>query len=53
MAYIFLDESGGLGFDFSKKRTTKFFVITLLFSKSDRAIEKCVRATHRSLRKKI
>lgn len=31
MAYIFLDESGDLGFDFSKKKTSKFFVISFLF----------------------
>ena len=29
MAYIFLDESGDLGFDFSKKNTSKVFIITL------------------------
>ena len=28
VAYIFLDESGDLGFDFEKKRTTKYFVVT-------------------------
>jgi len=52
MAYIFLDESGDLGFDFSKKRTTKFFIITVLFSQTKRPIEKCVRNIHRNLRKK-
>ncbi len=52
MAYIFLDESGDLGFDFSKKRTTKFFVITFLFTKNKRPIEKVVRKIHSGLRKK-
>jgi hypothetical protein len=28
--YIYLDESGNLDFDFSKKGATQFFVITLL-----------------------
>jgi len=52
MAYIFLDESGDLGFDFSKKKTTRFFIITILFTQSKRPIEKCVRLVHRSLREK-
>jgi hypothetical protein len=52
MAYILLDESGDLGFDFSKKKTTRFFIITILFTQSKRPIEKCVRLVHRSLREK-
>lgn len=31
MAYIFLDESGDLGFDFSKKKTSQYFIISFLF----------------------
>lgn len=30
MAYIFMDESGDLGFDFSKQKTSRYFVITFL-----------------------
>lgn len=52
MAYIFLDESGDLGFDFTKKRTTQFFVITLLFTENKRPIEKCVKRVHSQLRAK-
>ncbi|MDO8747829.1 MAG: DUF3800 domain-containing protein [Candidatus Omnitrophota bacterium] len=52
MAYIFLDESGDLGFDFSKQKTSKFFVITVLFVISKRPLEKCVRTVHRGLRQK-
>jgi len=52
MAYILLDESGDLGFDFTKKGTTKYFLITFLFCKNKRPIEKCVRKTHASLKKK-
>ncbi len=52
MAYIFLDESGDLGFDFAKQRTTKFFLITFLFTDSQRPIEKLIREIHRNLRKK-
>lgn len=52
MAYIFLDESGDLGFNFAKQRTTKFFVVTLLFVDNKRPIEKLITSIHRNLRKK-
>jgi Protein of unknown function (DUF3800) len=52
MAYIFLDESGDLGFDFFKKRTSKFFVVTILFADQKRPIEKLIRKVHAGLRKK-
>ncbi|MCK5061992.1 DUF3800 domain-containing protein [Candidatus Parcubacteria bacterium] len=52
MAYIFLDESGDLGFDFSKKRTSKIFIITCLFAPKKRKIEKIVSKTHAELKKK-
>lgn len=42
MAYIFLDESGDLGFNFQKSKTTKFFVLTFLFVENKRPIEKIV-----------
>lgn len=43
MAYIFLDESGDLGFDFSKKKTSKFFVVTFLFIKNKHPIERLIK----------
>ena len=52
MAYIFLDESGDLGFDFTKKRTSQYFVITILFAKEKRPIEKIVKIVHSGLKKK-
>ena len=52
MGYIFLDESGDLGFDFSKKRTSKIFIITCLFVSKKRKIEKIVSKTHAELKKK-
>jgi len=52
MAYIFLDESGDLGFDFQKKKTSKFFVVTCLFTENKRPIEKIVKKTHSELKKK-
>jgi len=52
MAYIFLDESGDLGFNFKNKKTSKIFVITCLFSENKRPLEKIVKKTHLELRKK-
>lgn len=52
MAYILLDESGDLGFDFDKKGTTNYFLITFLFCENKRPIEKCVKKTYKTLRKK-
>jgi len=52
MSYIFLDESGDLGFDFKKKRTTKFFIVTVLFTENKRQIEKIIKQVHSGLRKK-
>jgi hypothetical protein len=52
MAYIFLDESGDLGFDFDKKKTSRFFIVTCLFADNKRPIEKIVRKIHSELKKK-
>ena len=52
MAYIFLDESGDLGFNFKKKRTSLFFVVTCLFVENKRPIEKIIKKTHSELKKK-
>ena len=52
MAYIFLDESGDLGFDFKKKKTSKFFIVTCLFTESKAPIEKIVKKTHSELKLK-
>lgn len=52
MAYIFLDESGDLGFDFMKKKTSKFFIVTVLFVEQKRPVEKLIRKVHAGLRKK-
>ncbi len=52
MPYIFMDESGNLGFNFDKRGTTSYFLITFLFTRSKRPIEKCVKKVHLGLRKK-
>ncbi|QQS38820.1 DUF3800 domain-containing protein [Candidatus Woesebacteria bacterium] len=53
MAYVFIDESGDLGFNFQKKGTSSYFVITLLFSSTKRSVEKVVKKTFRSLPAKV
>jgi len=49
MAYIFLDESGDLGF--KKENSSNYFIITFLFVENKRTIEKVVSLTHKSLKK--
>lgn len=49
MSYIFLDESGDLGFS---ERSSRWFILTIVFTNNHRKIEKCVKKVHRGLRKK-
>lgn len=49
MSYIFFDESGDLGFDFSKKKTSNYFVVTFLFVNNKSSIEKIVKKIFRML----
>jgi len=51
--FIYLDESGDLGFDYSKKKTTKKFVITLLVCHSDIARRELGKAVRRTLKNKL
>lgn len=50
---IFLDESGDLGFDFSKAKTSRKFVITLLVCENAEAIEGFRRGVRRTLKNKL
>jgi len=52
MAYIFLDESGDLGFNFIKEKTSKHFVVTFLFTNNKLPIERIVKKIFRSFSKK-
>lgn len=49
MSYIFLDESGDLGFS---ERSSRWFILTIVFTNNHRKIEKCVKKIHRALKKK-
>jgi hypothetical protein len=51
--YIYLDESGDLGFDFSKSKTTRYFVITLLVCDDKDAQDGFIRAVKRTLKNKL
>ena len=51
--FIYLDESGDLGFDFRKQKTTKKFVITLLVCQSQNTVKEFERAIRRTVRNKI
>ena len=50
--FILMDESGDLGFDKNKKNSN-FFLITFIISSDLKSIQKIVKNTHASLRKKI
>lgn len=49
MIYIFLDESGDLGF---KKSSSKWFIVTLVITNNHRPLEKAIKKTRNELRKK-
>ncbi len=51
--YIYLDESGDLGFDFTKSKTTRKFVITLLVCDTQTAPRHFKKAVRRTLKNKI
>lgn len=51
--FIYLDESGDLGFNFSKGKTTKKFVITILVCNSDSARKEFKKAVRRTLKNKL
>ncbi len=51
--FIFLDESGDLGFDFTKKSPTNIFAITLLTCKNETTVKDFQKAVNRTLKNKI
>lgn len=50
--YIFLDESGDLGFN-PRKKNSKYFAVTILFTSNKIPIEKIVKKIHQNLRKRV
>ncbi len=53
MFYLFLDESGDLGFDFNKAGITKYFVVTLLLLPNMTAKRNMEKAVERTVKLKI
>lgn len=51
--FVYLDESGDLGFDFTKGGTTRFFVVTLLIVDNYEDNRSLERAVERTLKNKI
>lgn len=51
--YLYLDESGDLGFDFENKKPSRFFVITLLAIAEPKSIKIINNAVTRTLDKKL
>jgi len=51
--YIYLDESGDLGFNFRNRKTTKKFVITLLICSTNRTRKSFRKAVKRTISSKI
>src|SRR5262245_17662465 len=50
---IYLDESGDLGFDWSKTKTSSYFVISLLVCKNGQTAEAIKYAVKRTLKNKL
>lgn len=51
--YVFLDESGGLSFDFTKGGTTRFFVVCLLVIPTSEDHRKIINAVERTIHHKL
>jgi len=49
MFYVFLDESGDLGFS---DKSSRWFILTMVFTSNHRKIEKCIKRVHHNLKKK-
>lgn len=52
MRYVFIDESGDTGLDFSKQKTSKHFVVTLIETKNKNSIDRLVSKIFRSVKRK-
>jgi hypothetical protein len=52
MSYIFMDESGDLGFDLAKRKTSRFFIVTFVLARDrsdlDRMVKKIFRGLNRN-----
>lgn len=53
MYYLFLDESGDLGFDLRKRGSSNYFVITFLLVKGNRERKALENAVERTIKSKV
>ncbi len=53
MLYLYLDESGDLGFDFANKKPSKFFTITILVIGGSDQNKKLLNAIDKTLKRKL
>jgi hypothetical protein len=53
MLYLYLDESGDLGFDFVNKNPSKFFVVTILVVRGHEANRLLINGVKKTLRRKL
>ena len=53
MWYLYLDESGDLGFDFVNKRPSKFFTVSILAVSCQDTNRKLLKAAKITLRRKL
>jgi hypothetical protein len=53
MLYLYLDESGDLGFDFVNKKPSKYFVVTILVVKGHEANRRLINGVKKTLRRKL
>lgn len=53
MWYLYLDESGDLGFDFVNKKPSKFFTITIIAFRGTETNQKLIKAVELTLHRKI
>jgi hypothetical protein len=51
--FIYLDESGDLGFDFTKAKTSQYFVITILVCHHKQVVDGITTAVKRTLKNKL
>lgn len=53
MLFLYLDESGDLGFDFVNKKPSKFFVVTILVVNGQDNNRKLIKGVKKTLRRKL
>ncbi len=53
MWFLYLDESGDLGFDFVNKKPSRFFVITILAVEGQDANRQLIKAVKKTIRRKL